>query len=35
MKIYAASDLHLSGENVSKFMEIFGSFKPGYIDELK
>jgi len=35
MKIYAISDLHLSGEEVKKPMEIFGSYVKGYIDEVK
>jgi predicted phosphohydrolase len=35
MKIYAISDLHLSGENVTKPMDIFGSYVTGYIDETK
>jgi len=34
-KIYAISDLHLSGENVTKPMDIFGSYTTGYIDEVK
>jgi len=34
MKIYAISDLHLSGENVTKPMDIFGSFSTGYIEEV-
>jgi len=35
MKIYAISDLHLSGENVKKPMEVFGSYTAGYIEEVK
>jgi len=35
MKIYALSDLHLSGENVTKPMDIFNSYVKGYIDEVK
>jgi predicted phosphohydrolase len=35
MKIYAISDLHLSGEKVTKPMDIFGSYTAGYIDETK
>ena len=35
MKIYAISDLHLSGENVTKPMDIFGSYTTGYIEEVK
>ena len=35
MKIYAISDLHLSGEEVTKPMEIFDSYAPGYIEETK
>ena len=34
MKIYAISDLHLSGENVTKPMDIFGSYTTGYVEEL-
>jgi|GEM_PF-18095 len=35
VKIFAISDLHLSGENVSKPMDIFESFTAGYINEVK
>jgi len=35
MKIYAISDLHLSGEDVKKPMDIFGSYKKDYIEEVK
>ena len=35
MKIYAISDLHLSGENVTKPMNVFTSYSAGYINELK
>jgi predicted phosphohydrolase len=35
MKIHAISDLHLSGENVTKPMSVFNSYKSGYIDEVK
>ena len=35
MKIFAISDLHLSGENVTKPMDVFTSYSAGYIDELK
>jgi predicted phosphohydrolase len=34
MKIYAISDLHLSGENVTKPMDIFRSYSTGYIEEV-
>jgi len=35
MKIYAISDLHLSGENVKKPMDIFGCYVKGYEEEVK
>jgi uncharacterized protein len=35
MKVYALSDLHLSGEEVKKPMDIFGSYVTGYIEEVK
>jgi len=35
VKIYAISDLHLSGEKVSKPMEKFESFTSGYVEEVK
>jgi uncharacterized protein len=35
MKIYAISDLHLSGENVKKNMDIYGGYVKGYIEEVK
>jgi len=34
MKIYAISDLHLSGENVTKPMNIFTSFTKEYLDKV-
>jgi len=34
MNIYAIGDLHLSGENVTKPMDIFGSYSSGYVEEL-
>jgi predicted phosphohydrolase len=35
MKIYAISDLHLSGENVAKPMDIFGEGWDNYIEEIQ
>jgi len=34
MKIYAISDLHLSGEQITKPMDIFGSYVTEYVKEL-
>jgi len=34
MKIFAVGDLHLSGENVTKPMDIFGSYVTEYVEEL-
>lgn len=33
-KVYAISDLHLSGENTVKPMDIFTSYTTGYLDEI-
>ncbi|MDR0314283.1 MAG: metallophosphoesterase [Treponema sp.] len=35
MTIYAISDLHLSGENVTKPMDIFGEGWEGYIEKIQ
>ena len=35
MKVYAISDLHLSGENTTKPMEIFGEQWVGHIEEIR